>query len=79
MIVLQLNEGQDPGSSANKAYEIINRKYKDQVKGQPYITAEIARDESKTIFIVGDGKYYSRSSTTEFEANRKGKDISGEP
>ena len=47
MIVLQLNEGQDPGSSANRTYEIINRKYKDQVKGQPYITAEFARDESR--------------------------------
>lgn len=79
MIVLQLNEGQDPGSSANRTYEIINQKYKDQVKGQPYITAEFARDESRTIFTVGDGKYYTRSSTTEFEGNRKRKDMSGEP
>ena len=78
MIVLQLNEGQDPGSSANKAYEIINRKYEDQVKGQPYVTAEFARDESRTIFTVGDGKYYTRSSMTEFEADRKRKDMSGE-
>ena len=76
MIVLQLNERQDPGSSANRSYEVINRKYEDQVKGQPYITAEFARNESRTIFTVGDGKYYSRSAVT--EAKRKRKDLSGE-
>ena len=76
MIVLQLNERQDPGSSANRSYEVINRKYEDQVKGQPYITAEFARNESRTIFTVGDGKYYSRSAVT--EAKRKRKDMSGE-
>lgn len=76
MILLQLNEGQDPGSSANRAYEIINRTYEDQVKGQPYITAEFARNESRTIFTVGDRKYYSRSAVT--EAKRKRKDMSGE-
>ena len=74
MIVLQLNEGQDPGSSANRAYEIINRTYEDQVKGKPYITAEFVRDESRTVFIVGDGKNYSRSAIT--EAKRKRKDTS---
>ena len=76
MIVLQLNEGQDPGSSANRSYEVINGKYEDQVKGQPYITAEFAKNESRTIFTVGDGKYYSRSALT--EAKRKRKDMSGE-
>ena len=76
MIVLQLNEGQDPGSSANRAYEIINRTYEDQVKGKPYITAEFVRDESRTVFIVGDGKNYSRSAVT--EAKRKRKDTPGE-
>ena len=76
MIVLQLTEGQDPGSAASRIYEIIDRKYEDQVKGQPYITAEFARDESRTVFTVGDGKYYSRSAIT--EAKRKRKDISGE-
>lgn len=76
MIVLQLTEGQDPGSAASRIYEIIDRKYEDQAKGQPYITAEFARDESRTVFTVGDGKYYSRSAIT--EAKRKGKDKSGE-
>ena len=76
MIVLQLTEGQDPGSSANRIYEIIDRKYEDQVEDQPYITAEFARDESRTVFTVGDGKYYSRSDIT--EAKRKRKDTSGE-
>ena len=76
MIVLQLTEGQDPGSSANRIYEIIGRKYEDQVEGQPYITAEFARDESRTVFTVGDGKYYSRSAIA--EAKRKRKDTSGE-
>ena len=76
MIVLQLTEGQDPGSSANRIYEIIDRKYEDQVEGQPYITAEFERDETRTAFTVGDGKYYSRSAIT--EAKRKRKDASGE-
>ena len=76
MIVLHLNEGQDPGSSANRAYELINRTYEDQVKGKPYITAEFVRDELRTVFIVGDGKNYSRSSIT--EAKRKRKDTSSE-
>ena len=76
MIVLQLTEGQDPGSSANRIYEIIDRKYEDQVEGQPYITAEFERDESRKVFTVGDGKYYSRSAIT--EAKRKRKDTSGE-
>ena len=76
MIVLQLTEGQDPGSAASRIYEIIDRKYEDQVKGQPYITAEFARDESRTVFTVGDGKDYSRSAITEAKGKRK--DKSGE-
>ena len=37
---------------------------------------EFARDESRTVFTVGDEKYYSRSTIT--EAIRKRKDKSGE-
>ena len=72
MIVIPLQEGQDPGNSADKKYETITRHFNERVDGEPYITAEFANDKSRTTFPVGDGKYYSRSGAT--EARRKRRD-----
>ena len=74
MIVIQLTKGKDLGNTADAKYRTIKRKYEDQVKDEPYITAEFSQDESRTTFTVGDGKYYSRSGET--EARRKRRDVS---
>ena len=71
MIVMSLTKGKDPGNPADTKYELIERTYEDQVDGEPYITAEFARDESRTTFIVGDGKYYSRPGITEAKRKRR--------
>lgn len=71
MIVTQLKEGQDPGKSSDAKYVTITRTYDDQVKGEPYITAEFANYESRTTFPVGDGKYYSRDGVNEARRKRR--------
>lgn len=76
MIVIPLTKGSDPGNPTDAKYEIIKRKYEHQVAGEPYITAEFARDESRTTFTVGDGKHYSRFRIT--DAKRKRRDLSCE-
>ena len=74
MIVIPLTKRKDLGSPADAEYKTIKRKYEDQVEDEPYITAEFSKDESRTTFTVGDGKYYSRSGVT--EARRKRRDAS---
>ena len=71
MIVTPIAKGKDPTDSR---HETVKRTYGDQVEGEPYITAEFAKDESRTTFTVGDGKYYSRAGVT--EAKRKRRDVS---
>jgi len=73
---MTLTDGQDPGKSSDEQYVKVVRNYDNQVKGEPYITAEFANDQSRTSFPVGDGKYYSRDGVT--EAKRKRRDTSCE-
>lgn len=47
------------------------RNYDNQVKGEPYITAEFANDQQRTSFPVGDGKYYSRDGVTKPKRKRR--------
>ena len=62
LIVIQLKENQLLGTSTNEKILAANvdKDYKTQVKGEPYITAEFDYGKMKT-FRIGDGKYYSRS------------------
>lgn len=76
IIVTPLTDGQNPGKSSDEQYVKVMRNYDNQVKGEPYITAEFANDQSRTSFPVGDGKYYSRDGVT--EAKRKRRDTSCE-
>ena len=71
MIVTTLTDGQDPGKSSDEQYVKVKRNYDNQVKGEPYITAEFANDQSRTSFPVGDGKYYSRDGVTEAKRKRR--------
>ena len=70
MIVTTLPKGTEPGNPADEKYQKVTRVYDDQLDGKPYITAEFEREESRTTFTVGDGKYYSRSGIS--EAKTKG-------
>jgi len=74
MIVTPLGKGNDPGNPADIKYQTIRRKYEDQVEGEPYITAEFKKDDSRTTFTVGDGKFYSRSAIS--DDKRKRRDVS---
>ena len=74
MIVIPLPKGKDPGNPADIKYQTITRMYEDQVEGEPYITAEFKKDDSRTTFTVGDGKFYSRSAIS--DARRKRRDVS---
>ena len=56
IVVTQLKEHQQPDASTA---ENVDKDYKNQVEGLPYITAEF--DYGKMKFRIGDGKYYSRS------------------
>ena len=71
MIVTTLTDGQDPGKSSDEQYVKVMRNYDNQVKGESYITAEFANDQSRTSFPVGDGKYYSRDGVTEAKRKRR--------
>ena len=70
MIVITLPKGAEPGNPADEKYQNVTRVYDDQLDGKPYITAEFEREESRTIFTVGDGKYYSRSGVTDAKRKR---------
>ena len=76
MIVTSLTDGQNPGKSSDAQYVKVMRSYDNQVKGEPYITAEFASNQQRTSFPVGDGKFYSRDGVT--EANRKRRETSCE-
>ena len=71
MIVITLAKGAEPGNPADEKYQNVTRVYDDQVDGEPYITAEFEREESRTTFTVGDGKYYSRSGITDAKRKRR--------
>ena len=71
MIVTTLTDGQDPGKSSDEQYVKVKRNYDNQVKGEPYITAEFANDQSRTSFPVGDGKFYARDGVTEAKRKRR--------
>ena len=71
MIVTPLTDGQNPGKSSDEQYVKVMRNYDNQVKGEPYITAEFANDQSRTSFPVGDGKHYSRDGVTEAKRKRR--------
>ena len=71
MIVTTVTDGQNPGKSSDEQYVKVMRNYDNQVKGEPYITAEFANDQSRTSFPVGDGKYYSRDGVTEAKRKRR--------
>ncbi|XP_078352640.1 hemicentin-1-like isoform X3 [Oculina patagonica] len=71
MIVTSLKKGQDPGKSSDEKYIEVTRIYDDKVEGEPYITAEFANDKSRTMFPVGDGRYYSREGVTDAERKRR--------
>ena len=71
MIVITLPKGAQPGNPADEKYQNVTRVYDDQVDGEPYITAEFEREESRTTFTVGDGKYYSRSGITDAKRKRR--------
>ena len=71
MIVTPLTDGQNPGKSSDKQYVKATRNYDNQVKGEPYITAEFANGQPFTSFPVGDGKYYPRDSVTEAKRKRR--------
>ena len=71
MIVITLPKGVEPGNPADEKYRNVTRVYDDQLDGKPYITAEFEREESRTTFTVGDGKYYSRSGITDAERKRR--------
>ena len=71
MIVITLPKGAEPGNPADEKYQNVTRVYDDQVDGEPYITAEFEREESRTTFTVGDGKYYSRSGITDAQRKRR--------
>ena len=71
MIVITLPKGAEPGNPADEKYQNVTRVYDDQVDGEPYITAEFEREESRTTFTVGDGKYYSRSGITDAKRKRR--------
>ena len=71
MIVFTLPKGAEPGNPADEKYQNVTRVYDDQLDGKPYITAEFEREESRTTFTVGDGKYYSRSDITDAKRKRR--------
>ena len=71
MIVIQRTKQKDLGNPADAKYKTIKRKHEDQVEDEPYISAEFSKDESRTTFTVGDGKYYSRSGVTEARSQRR--------
>ena len=71
MIVITLPKGAEPGNPADEKYQNVTRVYDDQLDGKPYITAEFEREESRTTFTVGDGKYYSRSDITDAKRKRR--------
>ena len=71
MIVITLPKGAESGNPADEKYQNVTRVYDDQVDGEPYITAEFEREESRTTFTVGDGKYYSRSGITDAKRKRR--------
>ena len=71
MIVITLPKGAEPGNPADQKYQNVTRVYDDQLDGKPYITAEFEREESRTTFTVGDGKYYSRSDITDAKRKRR--------
>ncbi len=71
MIVIQLKEGQPLGKSSNEKYVNATRNYDNQIEGEPYITAELANDTSRTTFRVGDGKFYSRDGVTDAKRKRR--------
>ena len=71
MIVMKLLKGKRPGNPADENYQNVTLVYQDQVEGKPYITAEFAREGSRTTFTVGDGKYYSRNGITEAKRKRR--------
>jgi len=74
MIVIPLAKGKDPGNPSDTKFETIKRKYGDQVEGEPYITAEFEKDDSRTTFTVGDEKFYARSTIS--DDKRKRRDVS---
>ena len=64
------------GNPADEKYESVTLTYETQENGKPYITAELAQDDSaksRTSFTVGDGKYYSRNGVT--DSKRKRRDV----
>ena len=71
MIAMKVLKGKTPGNSADGNFQNVTLVYEDQVEGEPYITAEFAREESRTTFTVGDGKYYSRNGITEAKRKRR--------
>lgn len=71
MIVITLPKGAKPGNSADEKYQNVTRVYDDQVDGEPYIAAEFEREEARTTFTVGDGKYYSRTGITGIKRKRR--------
>jgi len=56
-----LKGDQNLDTPENEKYSNVEKDYKTQVKGEPYITAELDYGKMKT-FRIGDGKYYSRSA-----------------
>lgn len=71
MIVIPLVNGKDPGNPADENYQNVTRVHENRTEGEPYITAEFARQESRTTFTVGDGKYYSRDGITDAPRKRR--------
>ena len=62
------------GNPADEKYESVTLTYDTQEDGKPYITAELAQDDSaksRTSFLVGDGKYYSRIGVTDSKRKRR--------
>ena len=64
------------GNPADEKFESVTGTYDNQEDGKPYITAVLPQDDSaksRTEFIVGDGKYYSRKGVT--NSKRKRRDV----
>ena len=59
MIVITLPKGAEPGNPADEKYQNVTRVYDDQVDGEPYITAEFEREESRTTFTVLLTEWYN--------------------
>ena len=59
------DDNHDISASTDNKYaaENIKKVYENRVEGQAYITAEFDYEKSVKTFLIGDGKFYSRSAT----------------